>query len=421
MSNRITVSARLTPKGAAATAVTKIRASVDWVYPKAYAYLDEDPKNIKPRDETILADLAALLVIKGFAEESLIDDFKAIDFSGTLEDASYLSDAALIQFTLLRHYYEELFATDDSYLDLDLGKFETLTVPDLIYLAHHLPKYEEVFVTDLYEPHFYHPVPESITLEGLSTTLGNVVFNTIAYGSRPGAERASITAIKDLVSQIGVSGDVFDRVVQYIREYYSDVAPVDGIDGIATIKDLVTSTTVLDAARAGLLLVRFYFDEVRVTVPGVPLNSAPFNSFAMNGAQSSDVVYLHPNKHLFDQAEPVDLFDRVVQYIREYSGDAVSLSDSVDRFFVNKGIDDPFSMIDNIIAGMVVERNFFDGIFVNPRDIPLNSIVLNFAPLGANIGGDRISISIKTITYSSQFNGHAINANALNGNQFTPS
>lgn len=421
MSNRITVSARLTPKGAAVTAVTKIRASVDWVYPKAYAYLDEDPKNIKPGDETILADLAALLVIKGFADETLIDDFKAIDFSGTLEDMSFISDAALIQFTLLRHYYDEVFATDDSFLDLGLGKFETLSVPDLFVLAHHLPKYEEVFVTDLYEPHFYHPVSESITLEGLSTTLGNVVFNAIAYGSRPGAERASLLAIKSLVSQIGVSGDVFDRVVQYIRQYHSDVAPIDAVDHVDTLKVLGTTTTVLDAARAGLLLVRFYFDEARVTVPNVPLNSSAFNTYPINGAQSLDVVYLHPNKHLFDQADPNDLFDRVVQYIREFSGDSVSLGDSVDRFFVNKGINDPFAMIDNIIAGMVVERSFSDGVFVNPRDTPLNSIVLNFAPLGANIGGDRISIHIKTITFSSQFNGHAINANALNGNQFIPS
>ena len=493
MSNKgLLAKVALTPSGEADAQVLELsaqsiatgvpRASINWVYPAAVAYLDEDPKNRHFYTEAMLADAYALAFTKALASGVEVSESDIKFFAKVLGDweTVFTGENILFYIQWVRSFEEAVLASDAVVKLVEKPLLHEQSVADDLAKLMSLPKAELIS-----------PVDNSVLLTGLLKTESISV---------PDAQ----TLQNDLVKSENLTvSQLFDRVVSFIRDF-SDLPVLT--DELAKLVDKplpTLSVSITDAILVGLVYEKFYDDIVYTNIRGDLLNDGLLGQYGVNQSIGGEFLSLDFVKSLVDSASPVDSYDRVLSWFRDFgdsqtfsdlinaiaftkvSEDSVSPSDSyadVKQFFrspddvsapidsntysfskslatssnvpedqfdrtvqysrgfdsgvllvdtadfnsgdgleyqFQKGLSDAPVVTDQIFAGLELIRIFSDRINVNPENVPLNAHVINLFALNDSPGGDRFSYQMRSATPSDVINGPVMNAQVMNGN-FTP-
>ena len=493
MSNKgLLAKVALTPSGEADAQVLELsaksiatgvpRASINWVYPAATAYLDEDPKNRHFYTEAMLADAYAIAFTKALESGAEVSESDIKFFAKVLGDweTVFTGENILFYIQWIRDFEESVSASDDVAKLLQKPLQHEQSVSDGLAKLMSLPKNESITPADSYALLTGLLKTESISAPDFQTLQSDLV------------KSETLT-----VSQL------FDRVVSFIRDF-SDLPLLT--DELAKLVDKplpTLSVSITEDILVGLVYEKFYDDTVYTNIRGDLFNDGLLGQYVVNQSIGGEFLALDFTKSLSDAPSPEDSYDRVLSWFRDFgdsqafsdlvnaiafikvSEDSVAPSDSyadVKQFFrapedvsspsdsniysllkilatssnepqdqfdrtvqysrgfdsgvltvdtadfnsgdgleyqFQKGLSDAPVVTDQIFAGLELIRIFSDRLNVNPEDVPLNAHVLNLFALNDSPGGDRFSYQMRRATPSDVINGPMINANVMNGN-FTP-
>lgn len=444
--HRVTLRVELEPSGSASIDTVEIRASIDWMNAGVYAQVEEDPKNLafgnvpgnaRPTVENaLISDLSYLLLAKAVSEDITVPDDIAKDvgkfFSQFQEVFTGENILFLVQFSRL---FDETVTAAETYLSKDIYKpqTETAILSELVGILLDKPLPTEFVTMEdlmgfLHERDWY----EYVYTERTDDVVNALPFNSAIINNGVGGDLLSWQVDKPIESSISQPDDLYDRIVLFVRDYYSSVLMVDNADfdngdGLeyAFAKTLTDTPTVIENIVVGLLYEKAYLETVNMEIKGDVLNDGLLGQYAVNASIGGEFVEIEFLKTLASSLDSMDVYDRVVQFYREYAS-SVTMVDTADfdsgdglEYQFNKGLLDQPIITDEISAGLALIRQYSDTINVNPENVPINAHVINLLMLNDSPGGDRFSYLMKSAILSETLNGPVINTNVMNGN-FTP-
>lgn len=445
--HRVTLRVELEPSGSASIDTVEIRASIDWMNAGVYAQVEEDPKNLafgnvpgnaRPTVENaLISDLSYLLLAKAVTEDITVPDDIAKDvgkfFSQFQEVFTGENILFLIQFSRL---FDETVTAAETYLSKDIYKpqTETAILSELVGILLDKPVPTEFVTMEdlmgfLHERDWY----EYVYTERTDDVVNALPLNTAIINNGVGGDLLSWQVDKPIESSISQPDDLYDRIVLFVRDFYSSVLMVDNADfdngdGLeyAFAKTLTDTQTIFENIVVGLLYEKAHLEIVNMEIKGDVLNDGLLGQYAVNASIGGEFVDIEFLKTLASSLDPMDVYDRVIQWQRSYTSSNVTMVDTADfnsgdglEYQFNKGLLDQPIVTDVISAGLALIREYSDTINVNPENVPINAHVINLLMLNDSPGGDRFSYLMKSAILSETLNGPVINTNVMNGN-FTP-
>lgn len=445
--HRVTLRVELEPSGSASIDTVEIRASIDWMNAGVYAQVEEDPKNLafgnvpgnaRPTVENaLISDLSYLLLAKAVTEDITVPDDIAKDvgkfFSQFQEVFTGENILFLVQFSRL---FDETVTAAETYLSKDIYKpqTETAILSELVGILLDKPVPTEFVTMEdlmgfLHERDWY----EYVYTERTDDVVNALPLNTAIINNGVGGDLLSWQVDKPIESSISQPDDLYDRIVLFVRDFYSSVLMVDNADfdngdGLeyAFAKTLTDTQTIFENIVVGLLYEKAHLEIVNMEIKGDVLNDGLLGQYAVNASIGGEFVDIEFLKTLASSLDPMDVYDRVIQWQRSYTSSNVTMVDTADfnsgdglEYQFNKGLLDQPIVTDVISAGLALIREYSDTINVNPENVPINAHVINLLMLNDSPGGDRFSYLMKSAILSETLNGPVINTNVMNGN-FTP-
>lgn len=319
MSNKgLTANVALTPTGDAVTSITELasaikvtgvpRASINWSYPSASAYLDEDPKNRHDYESFMLADAVALLLAKAVASGVTASESDAKEFAKALGDwdTVFTGENLFFYVDWVREFSDQVSGSESS--ELDFVKLVISGAPVSDVIAKLMSKISD----------------DSIVV-GDASSLSAGLYKTESVLT---LENALLLA--NLGKQDGVSAlDAWNRVVSFVRLYADQISTPEDV-GKLIEKPLEAFATVIENVIVGLLYEKTYNEVVHMVVRGDTLNDGLLGQYEINASIGGEFIYLLLQKPLSSSiSTPADLFDRVVQWYPAYES-AVSMADLGD-------------------------------------------------------------------------------------------
>jgi hypothetical protein len=445
--HRVTLRVELEPSGSASIDTTEIRASIDWMNAGVNAQVEEDPKNIafgdvpgnaRPTVENaLISDLSYLLLAKAVSEDITVPDDIAKDvgklFSQFQEVFTGENILFLVQFSRL---FGETVTAAETYLSKGIYKpqTETAILSELVGILLNKPLPTEFVTMEdlmgfLHERDWY----ENVFVEPVGDAVNALRLNQAILNNRFGGDLISWSLERPIQISIPEPVDVYNRVVQFVRDYYSPVLMVDTADfnsgdGLeySFLKSLYDAHSVEDQIIVGLLYEKAYLETVNMEIKGDVLNDGLLGQYTINQSIGGEHLQLGFIKSLVDACVASDAYDRVIQWERNFQSSNVTMVDTADfnsgdglEYQFNKGLLDTPIITDQITAGLSLIREYSDTINVNPENVPINAHVINLLMLNDSPGGDRFSYLMQSAILSETLNGPVINTNVMNGN-FTP-
>jgi hypothetical protein len=274
---------------------------------------------------------------------------------------------------------------------------------------------------------------EYVYTERTDDVVNALPFNSAIINNGVGGDLLSWQVDKPIESSISQPDDLYDRIVLFVRDYYSSILMVDNADfdngdGLeyAFAKTLTDTPTVIENIVVGLLYEKAHLEIVNMEIKGDVLNDGLLGQYTINQSIGGEHLLLGFIKSLVDEIVASDAYDRVIQWKRNFQSSNVTMVDTADfnsgdglEYQFNKGLLDTPIITDQITAGLSLIREYFDIININPENVPINAHAINLLMLNDSPGGDRFSYLMKSAILSETLNGPVINTNVMNGN-FTP-
>ena len=395
--HRVTLRVELEPSGSASIDTVEIRANIDWMSAGVYAQVEEDPKNLafgnvpgnaRPTVENaLISDLSYLLLAKAVSEDITVPDDIAKDvgkfFSQFQEVFTGENILFLIQFSRL---FDETVTAAETYLSKDIYK----------------PQTETAILSELVGILLDKPLPtEFVTMQELVR-----LFLTLPLNSTGTVGDLSFWKVdKPITSSLSAPNDLYNRIVLFVRDYYSSVLMVDNADfdngdGLeyAFAKTLTDTPTVIENIVVGLLYDKAYLETVNMEIKGDVLNDGLLGQYAVNASIGGEFVEIEFLKTLASSLDPMDVYDRVVQFYREYTS-SVTMVDTADfnsgdglEYAFLKSLYDSHTVADQIIVGLLYDKTYNDTVYTNVRGDILNEALLGQYAINQTIGGEFLSL-----------------------------
>jgi hypothetical protein len=417
--HRVTLRVELEPSGSASIDTVEIRASIDWMNAGVYAQVEEDPKNLafgnvpgnaRPTVENaLISDLSYLLLAKAVSEDITVPDDIAKDvgkfFSQFQEVFTGENILFLVQFSRL---FDETVTAAETYLSKDIYKpqTETAILSELVGILLDKPLPTEFVTMEdlmgfLHERDWY----EYVYTERTDDVVNALPFNSAIINNGVGGDLLSWQVDKPIESSISQPDDLYDRIVLFVRDYYSSILMVDNADfdngdGLeyAFAKTLTDTPTVIENIVVGLLYEKAYLETVNMEIKGDVLNDGLLGQYAVNASIGGEFVEIEFLKTLASSLDPMDVYDRVVQFYREYAS-SVTMVDTADfnsgdglEYSFLKSLYDSPTVEEQIIVGLLYDKTYYDTIYTNVRGDILNETLLGQYAINQTIGGEFLSL-----------------------------
>jgi hypothetical protein len=386
--HRVTLRVELEPNGSASVRTTQVRADINWVYPGAYAYLEEDPKDKVAFENNIATDLAVWLLVKAVAEQVVISesDVKKIDkvFSQFQEVFTGENILFLVQFSRV---FPELVTVSETYLAKAIGKpiAETAIMAEIFGILVQKPLpidyvYMQDLIALLHERYWYADVSV-------------------------GGDLARWSLGKPIQTSTPQPVDVYDRIVHFVRDYYSSVLMIDNADfnsgdGLeySFAKTLTDAPTVIENIIVGLLYQKYYEDRINTDISGDLVGGGLLGQYTVNQSIGGERVELAFLKTLIESITQQDVYDRVVQFYRTFNSTATMVDtgdfnngDGLEYSFL-KSLYDAHSVQDQIVVGLLYEKAYFDTVNTQIKGDILNDGLLGQYTINQSIGGEYLQL-----------------------------
>lgn len=417
--HRVTLQVELEPSGSASVQTVQIRASINWVYPGMFAFLEEDPKdlafgefegNAHPTYERgLISDLSYWLLAKAVHEDIAVPDDVAKDigkyFSQFQEVFTGENILFLVQFSRL---FTETVTAAETYLAKVISKpqADTAILAELfgILIQKPLPTdfvYMEDLMGFLHERDWY----EKVYTERFDEVFNALPLNSAIINNGVGGDLIALGLQKPIQTTVAPPDDLWDRVVWFVREYYSSVLMIDNADfdngdGLeyAFAKTLTDAPTVIENIIVGLLYEKAYAETIYTDVRGDLVGDGLLGQYAVNASIGGEILSVGLLKVLASELSPSDVYDRVVQYFRDYAS-SVTMVDTADfnngdglEYAFLKSLYDSHSVEDQIVVGLLYEKAYADVASVTISGDILNSGLLGQYALNQSIGGEYLSV-----------------------------
>lgn len=386
-----------------------IRASIDWVYAGAYAYLEEDPKDKVAFENNIATDLAVWLLAKAVAEQVNISesDIKTIDkvFSQYQEVFTGENILFLVEFSRV---FPETVVAAETYLakviDKPINELSILVELFGILIEKPLPVdyvYMEDLMGFLHERDWY----ESVTVEPVGDYVNALQINQATINNRFGGDLIGWSLERPIQTSIDEPVDAYDRIVQFVRDYYSSVLMVDNADfnsgdGLeySFAKTLTDAPSIIENIVVGLLYEKYYEEVIKTDVSGDLVGGGLLGQYAVNQSIGGEQLSFEFLKTLVDSFDQSDIYDRVVQFYRDFYSD-VTMVDTADfnsgdglEYAFLKSLYDAHSVEDQIVVGLLYEKAYFDSANTEIRGDLLNDGLLGQYTINQSIGGEHLQL-----------------------------
>ena len=407
--HRVTLRVELEPSGSASVRTTQVRASINWVYPGVYAYLEEDPKDKVAFENNIATDFSVWLLAKAVSEQVVISesDVKKIDkvFSQYQEVFTGENILFLVEFSRV---FPELITVAETYLAkvIDKPVAETAIMIELfgILLEKPLP-IDYVYMQDLmgflHERDWY----ENVFVEPIGDAVNALPFNQAVLNNRFGGDLISWSLERPIEISIPEPVDEYDRIVQFVRDYYSSVLMIDNADfnsgdGLeySFAKTLTDAPTVIENIVVGLLYEKYYEERINTDVSGDLVGGGLLGQYTVNQSIGGEILAFEFLKTLIDSITEQDVYDRVVQFYRDFYSD-VTMVDTADfnsgdglEYSFLKSLYDAHSVEDQIIVGLLYEKAYFETVNMEIKGDVLNDGLLGQYTINQSIGGEHLQL-----------------------------
>ena len=219
------------------------------------------------------------------------------------------------------------------------------------------------------------------------------------------ADAVALSYIKALASDFPVADDdyrIIEKVLGDWEEVYTGENLLFYVDWVREFSDLVETSDEYQ-----LLVAKPFYESVGPTELSyrdlILPKSDDLTSFDSNflstilpqldGVSANESSYWSASLEKNDSSDASDVFDRVVDFNRDFQHESVLLDS--DQFALNKPLEDIQSVIDQIIVGLLYEKSYFSEARSEVWGDTLNFGVLGEYTVNHNEGGEFVYLGIQ--------------------------